>query len=282
MRKLKIINNTNTFRGCSCHGRTPKTFVWDHVNEIISSDPIVLYNDCIFQVLSSQSTNKRIYGWLGESSEVISPITQCLLSNINHLKQKIKCIYTHDKRLINLDEKFFVYAPPASNLPWVKDCGIHTKNKLCSFITSSKNTTIGHKVRIAVLNYLQNDPNMKEHIFGREIRPIEKKEIGLNDYMFSIVIENGFYPKYYTEKIMDAFATGTVPLYVGDRSICEDFDENGIIFIEKDGTIDLSVLSSLSEDLYLSKMKHIENNFEIATNKEMSDDIIARKVFQDD
>ena len=33
----------------------------------------------------------------------------------------------------------------------------------------------------------------------------ENKEVGLCDYMFSVVIENGIYETYFTEKILDCF-----------------------------------------------------------------------------
>jgi predicted nucleic acid-binding Zn ribbon protein len=71
---------------------------------------------------------------------------------------------------------------------------------------------------------LKNDSRFADHIYGRDYKFIPNKLDGLKDYMFSIVVENSIYPKYYTEKITDCFATGTVPIYYGDKSIGEDFN----------------------------------------------------------
>jgi len=94
--------------------------------------------------------------------------------------------------------------------------------------------------------------------------------------MFSIVIENARYPKYYTEKVTDCFATGTIPIYYGDKSICEDFDCNGIIFIDE--KLDLSVLSP---DLYHTKIKSVETNFNKVLQLNTADDCIFESINND-
>lgn len=280
-KKLKIMTDPAAFVGGSCFSYKPKSFEWEHVSEIPDSEPIVLYDYCILSG-KNNTKNKNVFGWVGESSEVIVPLLEEILQNIDKYKEAFRNIFTHDRRLIEIDPDFFRYNPPASNMPWITEHKIYDKTKLCSFITSLKNITVGHQVRLKTLEYLRNNSMFVEDIYGRGHRDIETKDVALNDYMFSIIIENGFYPKYYTEKIMDAFVTGTVPVYVGDRSVCEDFDEEGIIFLEKNGQIDLSLLSSLSQDLYYSKMEHIKNNFTKTLEIEISDDAIARKVFQND
>ena len=53
---------------------------------------------------------------------------------------------------------------------------------------------------------------------------------GLKDYCFSFAVENDIVPGYFTEKILDCFMTGTVPIYIGHEYIKSIFDERGIIF----------------------------------------------------
>ena len=55
------------------------------------------------------------------------------------------------------------------------------------------------------------------------------KEDGLCDYMFSVAIENGEYETYFTEKILDCFATGTIPVYLRAPDIENHFNMDGII-----------------------------------------------------
>jgi len=93
--------------------------------------------------------------------------------------------------------------------------------------------------------------------------------------MFSIVIENSIYPKYYTEKITDCFATGTIPIYYGDESISEDFDRNGIIFIDE---IDVN---DLTPELYQTKLNSVINNYSLVQNLVTADDCIYARVKND-
>ena len=281
--KLSIMNSPFTFRGSSCCNNVPKTVEWVHVDEIPESQPVVLFDECLRFIQLKETKNDRVYGWIGESSEVVYQVINDVVNNKQLYKDRLRKIFTHDERLLSEDPELFQYCPPASNLSWIVDRGIHQKTKLCSYITSLKNVTSGHKIRIQLLNHFKERGILDGHIYGRDHKKIDKKEDALNDYMFSIVIENGIYPKYYTEKIMDAFTTGTVPLYIGTQKISEDFDERGIIFLQKDSTtIDLSVLNRLSREMYESMLPYVQKNYEVACNMEMSDDIILRRIAEDD
>ena len=51
----------------------------------------------------------------------------------------------------------------------------------------------------------------------------------LKDYKFTIAYENYQYPSYNTEKILDAFFVGSVPIYWGDKDICKIYNKNAFI-----------------------------------------------------
>ena len=90
-------------------------------------------------------------------------------------------------------------------------------------------------------------------IYGQGIQYIEKKEQGLCDYMFSIAMENAKYSGNFTEKIMDCFATGTIPVYSGDPTIDKIFNPNGIITLTDDFHP-----SQLNKEIYYEKMDAIK------------------------
>jgi hypothetical protein len=81
--------------------------------------------------------------------------------------------------------------------------------------------------------------------------------------MFSIVIENCVESGYFTEKILDCFLTGTIPVYVGSRDTSNYFDENGIIYFEGDEDLP-SILEKLNSEYYMSKIESVRKNFELA------------------
>jgi hypothetical protein len=266
---------TNAFTTHSCLNYPPKTFQWVFNEYPEQNAPVVYFDDAIFRYLNDGYTGPK-YGWLGESSEIISSILMGITSNKDVLKLRYKKIFTNDRRVINIDPNFFQYNPPASNMPWIKEPKVYEKNKLCSYITSFKQFTSGHIKRMELFEKLKNNPKYQDHIFGRDYRYLPDKIDGLKDYMFSIVIENSIYPKYYTEKITDCFATGTVPIYYGDRSIEEDFDSRGIIFID-----DLETFDNLTPELYQECLPYVKNNFEKVINLTTADDYIFSSITND-
>ena len=58
---------------------------------------------------------------------------------------------------------------------------------------------------------------------------VENKLTFQKNYKYSFAFENSAFPGYTTEKIIDSFAAGTVPIYWGDPLITELFDEGTFI-----------------------------------------------------
>ena len=54
--------------------------------------------------------------------------------------------------------------------------------------------------------------------------PRSKYEI-LEPYVFNLCFENSMFPGYYTEKIVQAWAAGTIPLYFSDTLVKSDFNK---------------------------------------------------------
>lgn len=220
--------------------------------------------------------NKTNFGWFAESSAIIPTVIENVKSNLERYKEKFKFIFTHDKRIINLEPNFFKFTLPNA-LPWIQNKKIYKKTKNCSFIVSNKSYTNGHKFR---LNVLKKYIDRVDH-FGMgfsnelpwEINVNGVKENGkilaLQDYRYSFCFENDNYPSIFCEKITDCFATGTIPIYWGTPDIGDYFDKNGIIFFNDDFDLDI-----LTEDYYFSKYESINNNFNLVLDLLSSEDYI--------
>jgi hypothetical protein len=88
-------------------------------------------------------------------------------------------------------------------------------------------------------------------------------KINLFKSMFSIVVESNQEPWYFSEKIIDALLTKTVPIYWGCTNIGNIFDQKGILsfntiheFFEK--------INSINENTYEELKPYIEKNYVIA------------------
>jgi hypothetical protein len=234
---------------------------WDrslNLDYIFTTDPGVEFKD------------KKIYMWLIESPE----ITKGHYEYVKNNPKKFDKIFTFDKEILD--------TTPNSLLTPIGGCWIHEgdrimykKNKLISIISSGKNQTTGHRFRNSIIDKFSN----RLDLYGRVYNPIEFKVESLKDYRFQIVVENTKSDYYFTEKIIDCFQTGTIPIYWGCPSINDFFDSNGIITFD---TIDdlNSILDTISNDLYESKIESIQNNFEISKNYLISEDYIMKNYFK--
>jgi hypothetical protein len=174
---------------------------------------------------------------------------------------KFKFVFSYIK---NLESKIsnFVFIPHGGTWLRNEDMSLWQKNKSVSMIFSHKNWNSYHRLRHRIWE------NFKEantiDFFGTGCsREIEYKIESLRDYRYQIVIENSIESTYFTEKIIDCFLTGVIPIYLGTKEVSEYFDSNGIIFFDDPDEIG-SILSGLTPELYASKLESIKNNYELA------------------
>jgi hypothetical protein len=109
--------------------------------------------------------------------------------------------------------------------------------------------------------------------YGRNINPIDYKLKGLKDYMFSVVVENTKKDYYFTEKLIDCFMTGTIPIYWGCPSIGDFFNLKGIIVF--DNLLELKdKLKLCTESYYLDNMDAVIDNHNRAYKYLITEDYI--------
>ena len=165
-------------------------------------------------------------------------------------------IFTHDSRLLRL--------PQARMLNWA-DVWLTTdspKTKGISLVTSPKDWCPLHHARLKLYNYFKEHGGV-DVFYGDWNNPdIEniKPQDYLEHYKFSIIIENDIDDYWFTEKILNCFATKTVPIYVGARKIDEVFNGDGIIKADC-GDIPWMVKSLKIDHAYERRREAIENNF---------------------
>lgn len=94
--------------------------------------------------------------------------------------------------------------------------------------------------------------------------PFEKKD-PLFESMFSVIIENTKVDNYFSEKLLDALRTYTVPIYFGCPNILEYFDEEGIIIVNDIQDL-VKYVNSLTPDDYWRRMSSLIKNYHIAEN----------------
>ena len=168
-------------------------------------------------------------------------------------------IFTHDSKLLQL--------PQARELNWA-DVWLTTdspKTKGISLMTSYKNWCPLHKARLELADFYKDRPEV-DVFYGDWNNPhipvIEAKDY-LEHYKFSIIIENDIDEYWYTEKILNCFATKTVPIYVGATCIHRRFDADGIITVSNYKDIPRIIEHLNIDEAYANRKVAIERNFEL-------------------
>jgi hypothetical protein len=212
--------------------------------------PITVFTDShLTEVETSASTIK--IAWLMEPPVINSFIYDYVRDNYGFFD----AIATYDESLLALDDRFF-YCPWGTSWIASEDQQMHPKSKLISAIFSDKNWTEGHKLRHQIVSECPGSIDL----FGRGYKAIDNKIQGLRDYMFQVVIENQKFNSYFTEKLIDCFVTGTVPIYWGFEKAPQFFNPKGMLFIESASDFK-NILNVLSPEFYQEMLPHIVENF---------------------
>ena len=199
--------------------------------------------------------------------EFHSPIYEFIENNI----EKFDRVITYDERLIGLyPDKCF---PSPAMKPWIwpkSEQQVYEKDKLCSFITSTKTMIPGHDFRVDILNSLNGTHKyLGVDCFGQGHNPLPEdggKIFGLKDYAFSISMENNKTEYYFSEKLLDVILTGAVPIYWGCKSIGNYFNTEGMLLFDTKEEL-FEIISKLNMDLYKKMLPAIKENFNLCKKK---------------
>ena len=266
--KFNLIDNIFSHDNYSVAGRDSEFINWDRscVDKFL---PTFFSHDCMFK-----NTNEFIesYGLIFESKSIIPNFYNSIESHLG----KFNKVFTTNYELINKYNNCFWI--PGGGV-WIGgsygkgEMKIFNKTKLCSIVSSQKLMCELHRFRLDISNNINNEI---VDVFGiNQWVTINKT---LEDYMFSIVVENYKDELYFTEKILNCFATGTIPIYYGAENIGDKFDENGIIKFSDKKSLD-EILKNLNHELYLSKIESVIKNFNLCKDYLSIEDFIYKNYF---
>ena len=139
-----------------------------------------------------------------------------------------------------------------------------TKTKFCCFIVSNSTGNVRNKIfdllnqykKVDSLGKYKNNCDILKNII---ICTDEYYDI-ISQYKFIICFENTSRPYYLTEKIYNAFKSGTIPIYWGDPHVTDIFNEKTFINIENNPDytkiIELIKLLDNNDELYNEYFKN--------------------------
>lgn len=185
-------------------------------------------------------------------------------------------IFTFDRKLLERNINKYKFMPADFVTLQDEVHNIKEKTKHVSMVYSGMrghNRDLRHAVGVAFENSidLYGGGSPKGHL--------DLKSDSLVDYRFSVVIENSNpFDYYFTEKILDCFIVGNIPIYNGTQSIGNFFDKRG--FFTWSSLEELKyILDKISEEDYVKMLPFIKINYELAKKYVSADDVMTELIY---
>jgi len=225
-----------------------------HLPELMSqADRINLDHEKIIvtdNYLATDLKNKIKIAWLLEPECIYPHSYKFIKSNYS----RFNYVLTHTKELIDIIPNAVFYAFGTTFIK-SQDFKIYEKTKNVSMIASNKKLCPGHIYRHEIKQSVQHIVD----IFGGE-NYIPYKLDGLKNYRYSIAMENSKHDFYFTEKLLDCFLTGTIPIYWGCPGISKFFNPQGMMNFDTKEQLH-KFLENANDSDYNCRKTAIEENF---------------------
>jgi hypothetical protein len=267
--------------------KTIKIFIW-----------AVHYDECLFILNILQKLCKEIYQFVitNNSDEADLYFTNQWKSNHKNVNINKKIMYWSgesypNKIIMNnlpyLELNSFVSNSNTSCLfpyivvskYWNKDIRMfnNEKSKFLAFCVSNNNAYANCDNRVNIFNkFCEAFPDEKIEALGsvygnykEKHRKIEGNHLTINTieeyskFKFILAIENNIKVGYVTEKIMNAFTSGSVPIYQGcSKTVAKQFNKNCYIDINDFSSVDecINYVKNITDEKYKEMVSsHIYN-----------------------
>lgn len=237
----------------------PETMVW---NRDFSDRPEL----CVYTELNLSNYNPRSSHNIGLLLEPNGLRTETY-KVAKLVKDHFNVIFTYNKAMIDLGPPFMFYPLGGS---WINQWGLYDKSRLVSMIEGFKQRTEGHKLRHRLYDLYHQDIDFYAHDGW-----FEPKHEALRPYRYSVVVENSREDIYFSEKLIDCFSQGTIPIYWGAPSVGEFFDTRGFYTFENEEELGM-ILHTISDKDFERKMKYIEANIRYARQYRCPEDWLMK------
>lgn len=157
-----------------------------------------------------------------------------------------------------------------------------TNRKFCLFLNNNP-----IEDRLQLFNLLQEKIHVDsygtlQNNTGKTLRGTQQNKVFLlHDYKFNIAFENCYHPGYVTEKIIEPFEAGCIPLYNGGEKVKEYFNEKSYLYLKDYKTMEdyVAAICSLAEDKDRYAQIVLENPLKLeAIYRDFSPQIMLEKI----
>lgn len=205
-------------------------------NVSLSNDPDILIYSCFGNRHRKYHCTKLFY--TGEN----------IIPNFNECDYAIGFCYMEFEDRYFRSPNYLMERKYFNNLMQINKDKKIKKDKFCIMINSNPSAMERIKIFNEISKYKRVDSGGKTlNNIGYRVKDKIKES---KKYKFSIAVENSKSSGYCTEKIVDAFASNTIPIYYGDPNVFKIFNKKAFVYIEDINQIDAAI----------EEIKRIDNN----------------------
>ncbi len=261
-------SSVSSFPGCDIY---PKHIEWIR-DPTIYTDIAFFTENCFGDVDGCDAKYK--FAWILEPRDLVPGVYREISKPA--LYKKFDKVLTYDKELLDLNpDKFFQYVFGGC---WIKpkEQKCYPKSKNICIIASHKTQLEGHKLRHEIIRKFGTKYNID--VYGNGYNRFDQTVDVLKDYRYCIVVENVNKSYWVTEKLIQCFRTGTIPIYWGTEFNKKVLFADTFAFYRFSNLDDLEkLLPTMTEELYdqESKSEMIDYNFDRAENYCVMEDWIS-------
>lgn len=224
---------------------------------------------CDFKIYDNKREDKQVM-LLIEPRSIQPNVYEYALQVANQYEY----VFTHDSQLLAVLDNA---KPILWGGVWCR-CENPKKTKLISMTSSDKEMCELHKERKRIARKYKDKIDVYGTIDGGNYCDALDT---LENYKYSVVIENYIDDIWFTEKLLNCFATKTVPIYYGARDIDEYFNRLGIIHCDSIEEIEKWINDILNhpqfyEDYYNYRKIMLNENYELSKQYEKFDEWLYR------
>lgn len=194
--------------------------------------------------------------------------------------RKTTLIWILEKRYLNIKNRDFIRIRK-------KLLKNNKRKRFCAAVISNFQDSNGFRIKFIKELSRYKVVDMGGNYMNNIGRPVKNKVKFLSSFKFSIAMENSEGEGYISEKILDSFIAGTIPIYYGGYMVDEYINHKAYILIknEKDIITKINYIKKIDNDdkLYkkiLSENLYFNNNLVDIINKEKYD--FFNNIFQQD
>ena len=258
--------------------KNSRYIIWDRYNYGIETH--FYTHDEIFRTVGKP---KKKYGVLIEPKTIKPQSYENILKHRDYVEKNFDLLFTFDAQILStINNARFV---PLAATVWYGTGGggvmydaiksgvsnesqfiispenYKHKTKNISMISSAKEVCRMHIVRKKLAFYCK-EKGLADTYGKFDGGPYCTMELPFEHYRYSIVVENGIEPFYFTEKIMNAFAAQTIPIYLGATEIGRFFNPAGIIQIGLEDCDHIeNILKRCTPEEYERRLPAVIDNF---------------------